>query len=69
VFVKSTALSRLVVEAHQVSVVFLRPDAAFSVRNAATACFSIETPAGVEFSENNCLRDGDNDEDKPRHQY
>eukprot|EP00597_Dinobryon_sp_UTEXLB2267_P005476 CAMPEP_0170071272 /NCGR_PEP_ID=MMETSP0019_2-20121128/9268_1 /TAXON_ID=98059 /ORGANISM="Dinobryon sp., Strain UTEXLB2267" /LENGTH=362 /DNA_ID=CAMNT_0010279793 /DNA_START=954 /DNA_END=2042 /DNA_ORIENTATION=- len=69
VFVKSSALSKLVAEAHQVSVVFQRPDAAFAQRNVATACFSTEAPAGVNFSDEFCLCVGDNEVDKPRHLY
>jgi len=55
VFVSSSALSKLLAEAHQVFVVFLSPDPAFSLRNAATECFRTETSPEVELSEEYCL--------------
>eukprot|EP01036_Dinobryon_divergens_P030259 gene30259-39477_t len=71
VFVNDTALSKLLVEADQVYVIFLRPDAAFlSRRTAVAACFNnTETPMEISFQNDVCLIASENDADKDLHLY
>ena len=69
VFVSSTTLSVLLAEAHQVSVVFLKPDDGFSTRSASTACFRTPAPLSIELTEEFCICAEDSSEDKPRHLY
>ena len=69
VFVNSAALSKLLVEADQVSVIFLRPDAAFSQRTDVAVCFRTETPVETSFEDDVCLFASANDTDKDFHMY
>ena len=66
VFVHNAALVKLLKEADEVAVVFLSPDAAFSLRTSASSCFDKESP-GTGFSENACLLAPDDGDD--RHFY
>jgi hypothetical protein len=70
VFVNDTALSKLLNEADQVNVIFLRPDAAFFARKTAVAeCFNTEIPMEISFQDDVCLIASENDADKALHLY
>ena len=69
VFINSAALSKLLIEADQVSVIFLRPDGAFSRRTAVAECFNTETSMKISFQDVCLIASDENDADKALHLY